>query len=45
MKTKEQILDECLYGVHKEMIEKHWAFKKKVLKAMDLYLSEKLKKV
>ncbi len=35
MKTKEEILNGKLFGVHKELINKHWAFKKCLLDAMD----------
>lgn len=37
MKTAEDILNENLFGVHKEMINKHWAFRKCVLLAMKKY--------
>lgn len=37
----EQILDENLWGVHKELIKKHWSFKKQVLQAMEEYKNKK----
>lgn len=41
MKKAEDILNENLFGVHKEMITKHWAFKKCVLEAMEKYAEYK----
>lgn len=35
---KEAVLYRNLYGVHKELLEKHWAFKQCVLDAMEEYL-------
>jgi hypothetical protein len=37
MNDTKKILYEKLYGVHKELLKKHWAFEKCIIQAMEEY--------
>ena len=41
MKTPEEILDSNLWGIHKELLKKHWSFKERIIEAMKEYKNTK----